>query len=116
MLQAFANDVVFGERYGDGAPWVLALPGWAHSHADFDAVLGGSPSDPGEDLADGGPIARLNTGDLIRVDAEQGTLEVLLESAELAACCGLCPASVNNCVAYSVRCLRISTLSASSLI
>ena len=35
--------------------------------------------------------------------------------AELAACCGVWPASVNTCVTYSTRCFRISTLSASSL-
>jgi phosphogluconate dehydratase len=33
----------------------------------------------------GGPIARLKTGDLIRLDAERGTLEVMAEAAELAA-------------------------------
>jgi phosphogluconate dehydratase len=33
----------------------------------------------------GGPIARLRTGDLIRLDAERGTLEVRLEAAALAA-------------------------------
>ncbi|MGZ3272646.1 MAG: phosphogluconate dehydratase [Caulobacteraceae bacterium] len=35
--------------------------------------------------AHGGPIARLKSGDVIRLDAERGTLEVMLEAAELAA-------------------------------
>jgi phosphogluconate dehydratase len=37
------------------------------------------------EACDGGPIARLKTGDVIRLDAERGTLEVMLEAAELAA-------------------------------
>jgi len=37
------------------------------------------------EAASGGPIARLRTGDLIRLDAEQGTLEVRLEAVYLAA-------------------------------
>jgi phosphogluconate dehydratase len=36
------------------------------------------------EAADGGPIARLKTGDVIRLDAERGTLEVMVEPAELA--------------------------------
>ena len=34
---------------------------------------------------DGGPIGRLQTGDVIRLDAERGTLEVMLEAGEFAA-------------------------------
>jgi phosphogluconate dehydratase len=37
------------------------------------------------EAADGGPIARLRTGDLIRLDAERGTLDVMIEAADLAA-------------------------------
>jgi phosphogluconate dehydratase len=37
------------------------------------------------EAADGGPIARLQSGDVLRLDAERGTLEVMLEPAELAA-------------------------------
>jgi phosphogluconate dehydratase len=37
------------------------------------------------EAADGGPIARLKTGDVVRLDAERGTLEVKVEPAELAA-------------------------------
>ena len=37
------------------------------------------------EAADGGPIARLKTGDVIRLDGERGTLEVMVEPAELAA-------------------------------
>jgi phosphogluconate dehydratase len=35
------------------------------------------------EAADGGPIARLRTGDVIRLDAVRGTLEVMVEAAEL---------------------------------
>jgi pimeloyl-ACP methyl ester carboxylesterase len=35
---------LFGERYGDGAPRVLALHGWGRDHADFASVLTGVPS------------------------------------------------------------------------
>ncbi len=41
MLRAFAGGTLFGERYGEGEPRVLALHGWARTHADFAAVLGG---------------------------------------------------------------------------
>jgi phosphogluconate dehydratase len=34
---------------------------------------------------DGGPIARLQDGDMIRLDAEAGTLDVLVDEATLAA-------------------------------
>jgi phosphogluconate dehydratase len=37
------------------------------------------------EAAEGGPIARLKDGDMIRVDADAGTLEVLIEAAEFAA-------------------------------
>ena len=37
------------------------------------------------EAADGGPIARLKTGDLIRLDAERGVLQVRLDTAELMA-------------------------------
>jgi phosphogluconate dehydratase len=36
------------------------------------------------EASDGGPIARLKTGDVIRLDAERGILEVMVEPAELA--------------------------------
>ena len=35
--------------------------------------------------ADGGPLARVRDGDMIRLDAEKGTLEVLVDAASLAA-------------------------------
>jgi phosphogluconate dehydratase len=37
------------------------------------------------EAADGGPIARIRTGDLIRLDAERGALQVLVDPAELMA-------------------------------
>ncbi len=47
MLQAFDGGAVFGARWGGepggrdgGAPVVVALHGWARSHADFGGVLG----------------------------------------------------------------------------
>ncbi len=36
------------------------------------------------EASDGGPIARIQTGDLIRLDAVNGTLEVLVDAAEFA--------------------------------
>ena len=39
MLTAFAGSQLFGETYGTGTPWVLALHGWRRDHTDFDGVL-----------------------------------------------------------------------------
>ena len=36
------------------------------------------------EAADGGPLARLRNGDIVRLDAEAGTLEALVEPAEWA--------------------------------
>jgi len=41
-LTTFAG--LFGERYGEGVPNVLALHGWGRDHTDFAAVLEGIPS------------------------------------------------------------------------
>ena len=41
MLQAFAGGRLFGEQTGTGAPWVVALHGWARTHSDFSRVLDG---------------------------------------------------------------------------
>ena len=41
MLKTFAGGRLFGECYGQGAAWVLALHGWMRSHRDFDEVLEG---------------------------------------------------------------------------
>jgi len=41
MLSSFMGGRVFGAAFGDGRPWVLALPGWARTHRDFVAVLDG---------------------------------------------------------------------------
>lgn len=47
MRKAFADGRVFGTTYGQ-PPWrVLALPGWMHTTADYDAVLTGLPGDAG---------------------------------------------------------------------
>ncbi len=43
------------------------------------------------EAADGGPIARLRDGDIVRLDAEDGTLEVLVDAAEFAAREPACP-------------------------
>lgn len=45
MLRALADGALFGERWGDGPPGVLALHGWGRTHADFSRALA-----PGEDL------------------------------------------------------------------
>ena len=42
MLRAFADGTLFGEQFGNGAPWLLALHGWGRSHADFVPMLAGS--------------------------------------------------------------------------
>jgi len=49
MLRALAGGAIFGEVWGPAPPLVLALHGWARTHADFAAALG-----PG---AAGGPVA-----------------------------------------------------------
>lgn len=41
-LTTFAG--LFGERYGDGTPRVLALHGWGRDHSDFAEVLDGIPA------------------------------------------------------------------------
>jgi pimeloyl-ACP methyl ester carboxylesterase len=41
VLKTFAGGRLFGESYGRGQPWVLALHGWMRSHRDFDEVLEG---------------------------------------------------------------------------
>jgi pimeloyl-ACP methyl ester carboxylesterase len=41
VLRSFLDGQVFGQRTGSGLPTVLALHGWARTHADFDAVLTG---------------------------------------------------------------------------
>jgi pimeloyl-ACP methyl ester carboxylesterase len=45
MLRSFAGSRLFGQRYGTGTPWVLALHGWRRDHRDFDAVLASSGID-----------------------------------------------------------------------
>ena len=40
-LQTFANGTLFGERYGQGDPTVLALHGWGRNRSDFSKVLDG---------------------------------------------------------------------------
>jgi len=39
MLSSFADSRLFGQRYGSGTPWVLALHGWRRDHRDFEAVF-----------------------------------------------------------------------------
>jgi pimeloyl-ACP methyl ester carboxylesterase len=39
VLKTFAGGRLFGARYGTGAPWVLALPGWERTHRDFENLL-----------------------------------------------------------------------------
>jgi pimeloyl-ACP methyl ester carboxylesterase len=41
VLKTFARGRLFGASFGDGRPWVLALPGWTRTHRDFGAVLDG---------------------------------------------------------------------------
>jgi pimeloyl-ACP methyl ester carboxylesterase len=39
MLKTFAGGRLFGASFGEGRPWVLALPGWTRTHRDFDDLL-----------------------------------------------------------------------------
>ena len=48
MLQAFAQGALFGERYGEGAPYAVCLHGWRRSSADFRDVLGPGVNDAGD--------------------------------------------------------------------
>jgi pimeloyl-ACP methyl ester carboxylesterase len=41
MLKTFGGGRLFGASFGNGQPWVLALPGWTRTHRDFDGVLDG---------------------------------------------------------------------------
>jgi len=41
VLRAFADGRLFGEQYGTGPPWALALHGWGRTHADFNLALQG---------------------------------------------------------------------------
>ncbi|MBV8960821.1 MAG: alpha/beta hydrolase [Actinobacteria bacterium] len=47
MLQAYAGGRLFGTAFGPGVPRVVALHGWARTHADFTGVLGGLDADTG---------------------------------------------------------------------
>ena len=40
-LKAFCDGTVFGDRFGDGVPRILALHGWGRSRADFAVALAG---------------------------------------------------------------------------
>lgn len=42
VLRAYVSGRLFGEGFGAGEPWALALHGWGRSHADFAGVLEGS--------------------------------------------------------------------------
>jgi pimeloyl-ACP methyl ester carboxylesterase len=39
VLTSFDNARLLGARHGVGDPWVLGLPGWMRTNADFDTVL-----------------------------------------------------------------------------
>lgn len=41
MLSSFAGGAIFGERFGDGPPQVLAMHGWGRDRRDFGEVLQG---------------------------------------------------------------------------
>jgi len=45
MLTSFAGSKLFGQQYGTGTPWVLALHGWRRDHRDFDGVFTASGLD-----------------------------------------------------------------------
>jgi pimeloyl-ACP methyl ester carboxylesterase len=41
MLKSFAAGALFGRRFGDGHPQVLAMHGWGRDHRDFAEILQG---------------------------------------------------------------------------
>jgi pimeloyl-ACP methyl ester carboxylesterase len=68
MLRAFDGGRLFGSSFGaDGAPWVLALHGWARSHQDWRAVLGAQAARTGASPASLAPSAE--EGNAIRAVA-----------------------------------------------
>jgi pimeloyl-ACP methyl ester carboxylesterase len=44
VLRSFAGGRLFGAVTGDETPRILALPGWARTHRDFEGVLAGLPA------------------------------------------------------------------------
>ena len=51
MLHSIAGGRLVGSRFGEATPNVLALPGWARTHRDFDAVLAPAGGDPFDAIA-----------------------------------------------------------------
>ncbi|MGH9104974.1 MAG: alpha/beta fold hydrolase [Acidimicrobiales bacterium] len=60
-LSTFADGRLWGERFGSGPPWALALHGWGRDHRDFAPVLDGLDAIaldlPGFGLSPGPPAA-----------------------------------------------------------
>jgi pimeloyl-ACP methyl ester carboxylesterase len=52
VLTSLAGSDIFGEAYGAGAPYVLALHGWARDHGDFAATLNSADSEVAAIAAD----------------------------------------------------------------
>lgn len=48
MLRSFAGGRLFGERYGAGPPWLLALHGWQRNHRDFEGAIAAPGTGGGE--------------------------------------------------------------------
>ncbi|MBO0714513.1 MAG: hypothetical protein J2P59_07135, partial [Acidimicrobiales bacterium] len=71
MLRSFAGGRLFGARYGDGPPWLLALHGWQRSHRDFEGVIVGRPGDgsSGDGPTAEGPTAEGPTTESTALDA-----------------------------------------------
>lgn len=51
MLKSFAGGRLFGGAWGQGRPSVLALHGWARTHADFTGVFADRPDAPPSAIA-----------------------------------------------------------------
>jgi len=51
MLHSLAGGRLLGRRFGAATPSVLALPGWARTHRDFDAVLAPADGQPLDAIA-----------------------------------------------------------------
>ncbi len=57
VLSSFGDGRLFGERTGDGPPWVLALHGWGRSKGDFREVLAPRRTRVADDAGDLAAIA-----------------------------------------------------------
>jgi len=68
VLRAFASGKLFGEAYGSGEPWALALHGWGHSHEDFAHTFAEERPQVSGDMSAGSALQRDGAIDGIAID------------------------------------------------